>query len=132
MLSIVYPLFIFFCKNFPCINYYHILNRRHAFCFSLISVYSQQFFKLYFFLIIIFQKNDWSISKFINEKNKIGRREVIGGLSAGLATIAISPVFGSPDERVKDPLQPHHWHLKIQLLNSENPHSKVSFSPGRV
>ncbi len=42
-----------------------------------------------------------AFQKIMNEKNKIGRREVIGGLGAGLATMALPPVFGSPENNGK-------------------------------
>src|SRR5690242_472133 len=37
----------------------------------------------------------------MNEQNKQGRRKVIGGIGAGLATLAISPVFGHDSSHAK-------------------------------
>jgi NAD(P)-dependent dehydrogenase (short-subunit alcohol dehydrogenase family) len=74
------------------------LKRRHVFCFSIIRCLKQYIFlnTVQFFTNNFLIKNDRSISKIMNKKNKIGRREVIGGLGAGLATMTLSPVFASP------------------------------------
>src|SRR3954447_3422602 len=42
----------------------------------------------------------------MDDKNTVSRRQVIGGLGLGLASIAVSPVFGAPNGENKTPPAP--------------------------
>lgn len=56
----------------------------------------------------------------MNEENKISRRKVIGGLGAGLAAVAVGPVFGATEPQANAPYAP---------LNLQDPTSKYPKPP---
>ena len=49
----------------------------------------------------------------MNENKKIGRRQVIGGLGAGLAVMAASPVFASEKNHKRNSLFHLHWKILL-------------------
>lgn len=57
----------------------------------------------------------------MNEENKMSRRKVIGGLGAGLAAVAVGPVFGASETPVNTPYPP------IKLQDPTTKYSKPPF-----
>src|ERR1700712_121876 len=82
----------------------------------------------------------------MNEENKIHRRQVIGGLGATLAAVAVTPAFASPEKTIKNetppeglvnpltkypkppfPSQSQPWPGLVSKMNPKPDHGETSY-----